>query len=160
MLRLRLLSLALIPLASACASGGAPAPAALRPASEAEWQALLRARPAARPGSPRISIGTINLSDERPWSLDATIPVAVGFQELVGAGLLRREDVQFVERRRFAEAAERERRGLPRPAGAPPVGSSPGVEMILTGTLSPMLGDSAYLDLRLVEPTTSAYRAA
>ena len=129
-------------------------------ASESAWQALLHPRPAPLPGALRIAIGQITLGNEQPWALAAGLPAAVGVQELVSSGLLRRADVQFVERRRFAEAAERERRGLARPAGAPPVGTSPGVELILTGSMSPVLGDSAYVELRLVEPATSGYRAA
>lgn len=153
---------AVLPWAAACAAGGAPsAPAALAGASDAEWQALVRPRPAARAGAPRIALGAISLAEERPWGMvDPAVPAAVGLQELIAAELLRREDVQFVERRRFAEAAERERRGLPRPDGAPPVGTSAGAQWLVTGTMSPLLGDSAYLEMRLVDPATSDLRAA
>ena len=92
--------------------------------------------------------------------MSATVPPAVTIQELIGAGLLRRADMLFVERRRFAEAAERERRGLPRPPGSPPVGTSPGVELLLTGTMTPLLGDSAWIDMRLVDPATGGFRSA
>jgi hypothetical protein len=156
----RLLSvLALLPLA-ACAAGAPASSAGSAAGSDAVWQALLRPRPTPRPGAPRVAIGQIVLGEERPWAIEAPIPAAVGLQELLAAGLLRREDVQFIERRRFADAAERERRGVARPAGAPPVGTSAGAELVLTGTMSPVLGDSAYLDLRLVEAATSGYRAA
>jgi hypothetical protein len=151
--------LVLLPLA-ACAAGAPPAPAAPATASDAEWQALVRPRPVARAGAPRIAIGQIAVGEGAPGSVASPVPPAAALQELVGAGLLRREDVQWVERRRFAEAAERERRGLPAPAGAPPVGTSVSAELILTGTMSPVLGDSAYLDLRLVDAATSANRAA
>src|SRR4051812_24093995 len=151
--------IALLPLAAACASGGSTAPAATSSASsDAVWQALLRPRPTARPGARRVSVGTITLSGDRPWELDAAGPAAIGLQELITADLLRREDVVLVERRRFAAAAERERRGQPAPAGAPRVGTSPGAELILTGTMTPVLGDSAYLALRLVEAESGAAR--
>jgi hypothetical protein len=135
---------------AACASGGASAPPAPAAASDAEWQALLAPRPAALAGAPRVAIGTLTVGEGD----------AVLLTELIAAGLLRRPDLQFVERRRFAEAAERERRGLPRPPGAPPVGTSPAAELLLTGTLSPTLGDSAYFDLRLIDPATGGARTA
>ncbi len=155
------LVLAALPLELACASGGAPSPAPPTGASAAEWQALYQPRPAPLAGAPRIAIGELTLGEDKPWALTASVPAAIAIAELVGTELLRREDVQFVERRRFAEAAERERRGLPRGAGAPPVGTSPGTELILAGSQTPFLfGDSAQFNLRLVDPATSAVRAA
>ena len=160
-LRTALLLLVAPPLALACASGGGSAPALGGAASAAEWQALFRPRPTPLQGAPRIAVGELTLSEEKPWALTAPVPAATGLAELVSAGLLRREDIQFVERRRFAEAAERERRGLPRPAGAPPVGTSPGVELLLTGSATPFLfGDSALFNLRLVDPATGRVRTA
>jgi hypothetical protein len=158
MRRFHVLFLGLLPTVAACASGGAPAAAPVA-ASDAEWQALVVPRPAPLAGARRISIGTLALGEER-WGMSATVPPAVTLQELIGAGLMRRADVQYVERRRFAEAAERERRGLPRPRGAPEVGTSPGVALLLTGTMSPLLGDSAYIDRRLVDAASGAARTA
>lgn len=152
MRRLFLLLLSL-PLLGSCASGGAAGGA------DASWESLLRPRPTARPGAARVAVGDIRLTDERPWELGTAATVSIGVQELVSADLLRREDVRFVERRRFAAAAERERRGLPAPAGAPPVGTSAGAELVLTGTMTPALGDSAYLALRLVDAATGSARA-
>ena len=144
------LLLSLPPVIAACAPGGVSvAPPA--PATEAEWQQLLRPRPTPLPGAPRVAIGDIFVSGGWDWA-------SAAIQELVGVGLLRRPDVQFVERRRFAEAAERERQGLPRPPGAPPVGASPGAELILMGTLSPLMGPSARMNLRLVEAGTGVNR--
>jgi hypothetical protein len=159
MRRFHVLFLALLPAVAACAAGSVPAPAAPVAATDAEWQALLLPRPTPLAGARRVSVGTLALGEER-WGMSATVPPAVTMQELIGVGLMRRADVQYVERRRFAEAAERERRGLPRPRGAPEVGTSPGVELLLTGTMSPLLGDSAYIDLRLIDPATGTARTA
>ena len=160
MRRSSVLALVLFPAFAACASGGPPAPLIATTASGAEWATLFRPRIAPLADAPRIAVGSISTGEER-WQLGtrASSPALV-VQELVGAGLLRRADVQFVERRRFAEAAERERRGLTRPPGAPEVGTSPGVEMLLTGTMTPLLGDSVWLDVRLVQPATGEFRAA
>jgi hypothetical protein len=89
-----------------------------------------------------------------PWKLDSPMPVSLGIQEMVSSGLLRRRDVIFVERRRFFAASEKERLGQSRPRGAPPVGVSPGAELILAGSWSPASRDSAYLDFRLTEAET------
>jgi hypothetical protein len=90
----------------------------------------------------------------QPWSLQGPVTPALGLEEMVASGLLRRQDVEFVERRRFSEAAERERRGLPAPRGAPRVGVSPGAEFVLTGTWAATGADSAALDLRLTDAET------
>lgn len=150
----RLFLLLSLPLLGSCASA-----AAAGGGSAAGWETLLRPRPAARPGAARVAVGDIRLTDDRPWDLGTAATVSIGVQELVSADLLRREDVRFVERRRFAAAAERERRGQPAPAGAPPVGTSAGAELVLTGTMTPTLGDSAYLALRLVDVATGSVRA-
>ena len=112
------LTLVVLPAFASCATGGPPAPPIVTTASEAEWATLFRPRIAPL-ADPRIAVGSISMGEER-WQLStAAGSPALVVQKLVCAGLLRRADVQFVERRRFAEAAERERRGLTRPAGAP-----------------------------------------
>lgn len=140
---------------AACA-GGAPSsgPAPVASASEAEWQALATPRPEPLPGSARVTVGEIRLMGSDPWDLEAAVDVPLGMSELVAAGLLRRRDVHFVERRRFAIASERERRGLPRPPGAPAAGVSPGAELLLTGTWASLGLESAYLELRLTDVET------
>ena len=111
----------LVLLASACSAGrsstsadssGPPGTA------EAEWRVLGTPRVAPMTGAVRISVGEIVLIDQDPWGLDATVGSAMGLSELVAAGLLRRPDVHFVEQRRFAAAAEAERR-REHPPGAP-----------------------------------------
>jgi hypothetical protein len=88
----------------------------------------------------------------------------LAISELVGAALLRRADVEWVERRRFAAAVAAERRGDARPAGAPAAGVSPGAEFILSGSWASVGLDSAYLDLRLTQSETgsivTSWRAA
>jgi hypothetical protein len=119
---------------AACASAGGPSTADTGAAatSESVWASLNRPRPAPLPGAVRVTVSNLLLLHQ-PWSLQGPITPAIGMEELVAAGLLRRSDVEFVERRRFSAAAERERRGQPTPRGAPRVGVSPGAELILTG---------------------------
>ncbi len=130
----------------ACAGG--PPPSSSRPvASDAQWSALARPRVARLPGAPRVTVSEMILLSDA-WPLNTDLELAVGLQELISAGLLRRADVDFVERRRYAAAVERQRRGLPRGPNAPAVGTSPGAELVLTGSWI-VTGDSAALDLRL-----------
>lgn len=141
--------------AAGCVGGGpsaGPAPAA--DISEAEWRALATPRPEPLPGSARVTVSELRLTNPDAWGLTASVDVPLGLSELVVAGLLRRRDVHFVERRRFSVAAERERRGLPRPSGAPPAGVSPGAELVLSGTWATLGLDSAYLDMRLTDVQT------
>ena len=139
---------------AACGGGGPSAAVPAATATEAEWRALAAARPSPLDGSVRVTVGEIRLIDPNPWGLSSTLDVPLGLSELVVAGLLRRRDVHFVERRRFAVAADRERRGLARPQRAPPVGISPGAEMILAGSWAALGLDSAYLEMRLVDTET------
>jgi hypothetical protein len=135
-------------LVAACA-GGPPPSSSVPVASETQWQALERPRVERLAEAPRVTVAEMILF-EYAWVRDGDVSASLGLQELISAGLLRRADVDFVERRRFAEAVERRRQGLPRRRNAPPIGTSPGAEFILTGSWIPA-GDSAALDLRLVE---------
>lgn len=141
-------------LLAACAGGSSPGPS---PAGEVTpehvWEALYQRRPEPLNGAPRVTVSEILLLAD-PWAMNTATPANLGIQELVSANLLRRKDVEFVERRRFSRAAERERRGDPPPRGAPPVGISPGPELALAGSWAPMGPDSAYLDARIVDPET------
>jgi hypothetical protein len=78
----------------------------------------------------------------------------LGVAELAVAGLLRRRDVHFVERRRFSAAAEAERRGEAKPAGQPPAGLSPGAEYSASAVWTPMGTDRAIVDVRLTHLET------
>lgn len=142
---------------TACAGGAPLKPSSLARAPEAMWQRLHRPRPAALSGAVRLSVSELTVLADL-WPGDV-LPADVGLHELVAAGLIRRRDVRFVERRRFARAAEREASGLPAPKNAPPTGVSAGAQLLLTGSWIPT-GDSATLDLRLVDAETSAVLAA
>lgn len=138
---------------------GAPGPsAAASVASEAVWRRLERPRAARLADAPRVTVSEIVLLSD-PWGIDAPLDPAIGLQELISAGLLRRADVDFVERRRYAAAVDRERDGLPRRPNAPAIGVSPGAEMMLTGSWI-ATGDSAALDLRLADVESGRVRVA
>lgn len=125
------------------------------PAPESAWDGLGRPRPAPLPDAVRVTVSDLHLLGSGRWTEGgADVSPGLGLQELIAAGLLRRRDVHFVERRRFSRAVERERRGLPRPEGAPPVGRSPGAELVLTGTWVPTGPGGGLLDLRLVREQT------
>lgn len=135
-------------LVASCAGG--PSPSSSVPvASETQWRDLRRPRMDRLADAPRVTVAEMILF-EAAWASGGEVSASVGLQELISAGLLRRADIDFVERRRFAAAVERRRRGLPRRRNAPPIGTSPGAEFVLTGSWIPA-GDSAALDLRLVE---------
>jgi hypothetical protein len=125
-------------------------------ASEVEWQALAMPRVAPLVGAARVSVGEVQILTEDPWRLGGGVGVSLGIAELVAAGLLRRGDVHFVERRRFAAAAEDERLGRVRPAGAPAAGVSLGAEFILSAAWSSVGGVGAFLDVRLANASTGA----
>lgn len=130
--------------------GAGPGGLPPRGGPETKWSAWNRPRPDPLPGAVRISVGEIAM-DGDPWRLGSPGAAALALQELVSAGLLRRRDVHFVERRRFMAAVERERQGLPAPPGAPPVGTSPGAEMVLQGTWTRLAPAGEFFEGRLVE---------
>lgn len=147
--RAKLAAAAATGLLAACA--GAPSSSSTLPvASETQWGALERPRVERLADAPRVTVAEMILFEDSWTSGGGGVSAALGLQELISAGLLRRADIDFVERRRFSEAAERQRRGLPRRQNAPAIGTSPGAEFVLTGSWIPA-GDSAALDLRLVE---------
>jgi len=143
--------------AGACAGGaGGATPAAPNvPASDAEWRALALPRPEPLDGAVRIALAGVELPPESPWSLRSSLSPDLALSELVVAGLLRRRDVELVERRRFNAAVDAERAGTRRPAGAPPAGVSRGADMLATVVWLP-LGAQASLEVRLSRPQTGA----
>jgi TolB-like protein len=139
-------------LTTGCAGrGSGPGPEDPSATPEKVWEELEEPRPDPLPAAPRVTVSSVLLLSP-PWTAES-ISASLGIQELVTAELLRRRDVEFVERRRFTAALERERLGPPRPAHAPPVGESPGVDLVLTGSWA-RSGDSAYVDMRLAEAET------
>lgn len=146
-------------MAAACGGGSGPAvttPATPARASEAEWRALAQPRPVPLEGAPRVALADVRVAGSPAWSPAPGVDAELGLTELAAAGLLRRQDVHFVERRRFAAAVDAERRGLPRPAGAPAAGTSPGARFVATATWSPLGTDSGYVNVRLADPETGA----
>jgi len=148
--RLAAATVALVLTACGGYTGGTPAGPAATNASEAEWRALAQPSPVPLDGAARISLAEVDLIADDPWGLSSPVSVSLGLSELVAAGLVRRRDVQFVERRRFAAAAEAERRGTAR-RGAPPAGVSPGPELRLGVRWASFGLATAYLEMRLTD---------
>ena len=95
-------------LVQACVSGGGP-PSSVGIAPESVWLSLNRPRPEPLASAPRVSVTDLILVGTELLGESAVSP-SIGLQELVAAGLIRRRDVRFVERRRFVAAVEREAR--------------------------------------------------
>lgn len=151
------LAVALVLVACACSAARTSTSAAttrLPTTEEAVWRGLATARVAPLAGAVRVSVGQILFIDENPRGLDAPPGAAIGLSELVAVGLLRRPDVRFVEQRRFAAAADAERRGESRPPRAPRAGVSPGAEFILSATWASFGAATAYLEGRLTNPAS------
>ncbi|MGD8873452.1 MAG: hypothetical protein PVJ80_17900, partial [Gemmatimonadota bacterium] len=109
---------------------------------------------------PRVSFAGVEFASRPPWTPSAPVTTRLGLSELVVAGLLRRSDVELVERRRFAAAAEAERAGRPRSPNAPPVGVSPGAELTATAVWVPLGAGRASIEVRLSDAGTGAVRGA
>lgn len=140
--------------AGACASGGPGGTAADAP--DAAWQALATPRPAPVSGAVRLSFSGVELPRQPPWAFPGTVGAELGLSELIVAGLLRRSDVDFVERRRFSAAAQAERAGSPRPPGAPRAGLSAGPELVASGVWLSLPGGQVSLEVRLRDSETGA----
>jgi hypothetical protein len=143
-----------------CASARGGAASGSPPATEEEWRALAAPRPAPAPGAPRIALSGVQLLAEPAWSAGSSVPVALGVAELVAAGLLRRADVRFVERRRFSSAVEAERAGRPRPPGAPVAGVSEGAELVATVVVAPVTAEQWTVEVRLSDAATGEVRSS
>lgn len=139
---------------SACASAGGRGGDR---ATEEEWRALALPRPTPLPGAARLSVTAVELAGDVGWAPGGVaISAELGIEELVVAGLLRRPDVRFVERRRFTAAAEAERAGLPHPDGAPAAGVSPGAEYLAAATWVGLGDARSTVEIRLVEATSGS----
>lgn len=126
------------------------------PPSEVEWRSLASPRPTPLPGAVRLSLASLQLSAAPPWPDAAPLPPSLGLSELMTTGLLRRADVQFVERRRFAAAVQAQRSGARRRTGTPAAGASPGAELVATVVWVPIGAERASVDVRLAEAETGA----
>lgn len=138
---------------SACA-GTPVGSSGAAPATEAEWRGLRTPRPDPLPGAARVTITSVEMLGAYPWAYEGTVGADLGIAELAVAGLLRRRDVHFVERRRFAAAALAERNGLPRPAGRPVVGVSVGAEFSAMAVYAPLTDELASVEVRVTAMET------
>lgn len=136
------LLLALAACATPPAQEGGPVPF-----SQESWAALARPRPAPLPGAPRVAFTPV----EGAFGPGTGVALA----ELMAARFLNGRALQVVDRRRFTAAAERERRGLPRPGDAPPLGTTPGARWLVGAAVVP--GGAT---LRLTDAGTGAVRAS
>ena len=116
-------------------------------ATDAEWRALRAPRPEPLPAAPRVAVGEVQILGSAP-RVHGGVSTPLAVAELVSAGLLRRRDVTFVERRRFAAAVEAERAGR-RPPGQPPAGVSRSADFQLVAVWIPAAAGAA-VDVRLV----------
>jgi len=140
-------------LQTACASGSPGVGASL---GEPEWRLLASPRPEPLAGATRLAIGEVRLLGDPEWPADSPVGPGLGLTELVAAGLLRRPDVRFVERRRFAAALEAERAGAARGIGAPPAGVSPGAQVSASATWAPLTANQATIEVRLTDIETGS----
>lgn len=132
---------------SGCAGAGSAGPPAA--ATEAQWRALSVPRPEALPGAARVSISGVEFLGRFPWNTPGTVTPSLAVEELVVAGLLRRQDVRFVERRRFSAAAEAIRRGVRPTPGSPPPGVSESADFMTTAVWIPTGSGQASVEVRL-----------
>jgi hypothetical protein len=106
-------------------------------------------------GAARLSLAGVELLGQPRWPVARVTP-QLALEELVGAGLLRRSDVRFVERRRFAAAVDAERAGRTRPAGAPAAGVSESAELLATVVWIPLPTGGSSIEVRLAEAARGA----
>jgi hypothetical protein len=107
-----------------------------------------------------VSIGGVEILGQPAWGAAAVqandVATDVALSELVVAGLIRRGDVRFVERRRFAAAVAAEQSGVPRPAAAPPAGLSQSAEILASAVWFPLPAGGASIEVRLTESARGA----
>jgi len=151
--RIAIRGILLAALVSTGACGGGASMTTTDVASEAEWRSLRSDRPVPIPGAALVTVAEVDFLGAYEWT-GGGVSAAIGVSELVAAGLMRREDVDFVERRRFSTAAEAEERGDRRRPGQPPAGVSRSVEFSVQSVWIPLPSDSASVEVRLVDMQT------
>lgn len=144
---------AVLALATVAGCGGGAATVGSDVASEAEWRALRSPRPEPLQEAARVAVGEISFLGTVGWPFAGTVGAPLGISELVVAGLLRRRDVDFVERRRFEAGAQAERLGT-RPRSQPPAGVSRSADFIANATWIPAGAAGTSLEIALVDPET------
>lgn len=150
-----LLTGAVVVLAGGCAASSGPGDPLATPgaATDEEWRSLARERPAPLEGAARITVSSVTLTGEYGWGMPGTVRPELGIAEIATAGLLRRRDVDFVERRRFSAAAEAEREGRARRPGQPPAGVSRSVDFAVSAVWLPT-GSTSSVEVRLTRLET------
>lgn len=121
------------------------------PRSPVNWEAIRQVRPDPVTDAPTVTVPPF----------EGLLPegMSVTLAELVMARFLHRRDLVMVDRRRYAAAVERLRRGLPADPSAPEPGLSPGADWILEAAASPTPGDDVTLTVRLTESATGRIAA-
>lgn len=136
-----------------CASAAGPTPSTeARAATEAEWRALRTDPVQPLPDAPALSVLEARIGGEWTGPGGQHAALAAGLTDLVAAGLMRRADVDFVERRRFGPAAEAERLGRTAPARQPPPGVTRSLDYMVQVTWLPLPGGDATAEVQLVAP--------
>jgi hypothetical protein len=133
--------------------GGRAATVAPDVASESEWRALRQPRPEPLDGAARVAVGDIAFLGAIDWPFSGSVGASLGISELVVAGLLRRRDVDFVERRRFDAGVAAEKLGA-RPRTQPPAGVSRSADFIANATWIAAGAAGTSLEIALVDPET------
>lgn len=147
----RVLLLALLAVApGACASAGGAASGA---ESMGGWAGLVQPRPEPLDGAAAVALGDLTFLPAAPFDTPPPLTPGTAVMELLAAGLLQRRDIRFVERRRFAAAAERARTGQPAMPGQPPLGTSRSAEYVLQAVWA-RSGARGRLDVRLTDPAS------
>ncbi len=141
-------------LALFAACGGGPSVGTPAPATDTEWRALRTPAPRALPGAPSVTVLDVTVTGGWAGEVPSGTTLSIGVSELVTAGLMRRQDIDFVERRRFTPAAEAERQGRARPASAPPPGVSRSVDFAVQAAWLAATPGRSSAEVQLVNPTT------
>lgn len=123
-------------------------------ATEAEWRALRTPAIEPLPGAPAVTVYEASLVGRWPDPVPSGVSLGIGVSELVTAGLMRRRDVAFVERRRFTPAAEAERQGIRRAPGTPAAGVSPPLDFAIQSSWVDAGGGRSTAEVQLLDPGT------
>lgn len=123
-------------------------------ATEEEWRALRTDPVEALPGAPALSVYEVRLGGAWGGPGAEHEALAIGVTELITAGLMRRADVDFVERRRFAPAAEAIRLGRTVSPRQPEPGVTRPVDYMVQATWLPIPGGEATVEVQLVDPAS------
>lgn len=153
-MKIRTVALAATSLTLAACASGTSVPG-VESFSDAQWRALVQPAVSPLPEAPAVSTYEVTIGGAWPGPTPDGATLSIGVTELVSAGLMRRRDVAFAERRRFTPAAEAERRGQRQP-NAPSAGVGPRVDHVVQATWVPVTGDRSSVEVQLVSPGSGA----